>query len=91
MYRVCVDVLSVDPQWVTVRAPSVEVIVILQPVVIVGDALTPEAPEAAALTKQAVALGGLEVGTEHTEKNKRGHELDQEEERQVRQTHSELK
>lgn len=85
--------LSVDPKWVTVRAPapSVEVVVILQPVVIVGDPLTPEAPEAAALTKQAVALGGLEVGAEHAEENQRGHELDQEEERQVCQTHSELK
>ena len=76
--------LSVDPKWVTVGpAPSVEVIIILEPVIIVSDPLGPEASKAAALAQQAVALCGLQVRAEHTKEHQRRHELDQKEERQV--------
>ena len=76
--------LSVDPKWVTVGpAPSVEVIIILEPIIIVSDPLGPEASEAAALAQQAVALCGLQIRAEHTKEHKRWHELDQKEERQV--------
>ena len=79
MHGVCRFLLSVDPKWVTVVGAfsGVEVIVILQPVVIVSDSLRSEAPEAAALCQQAVALGGLEVRAKHAEEHQRGHELDQ--------------
>ena len=90
-YRLSTKLLSVDSEWVSVGCPgSVEVIIVLEPVVIISDPVTTDGPEAAALAQEAVTLWGLEERAEHAEPHQRGQELDQEEERQVCQAHPEL-
>ena len=79
--------LSVDIERITGRSSCVQIIVILQPVVILRDSNT---PEAAGLVQEAVALAGLEVGAEHAEEHQRRQELHQQEQRQVGQAHPKL-
>ena len=67
------DDLSVDAERITVAGSCVEVVIVLQPVVLVRHADTPEA----ALAQEAVALGGLQVGAEHAEEDQRRQELHQ--------------
>ena len=82
------DLLSVDVERIAGGSSCVQIIIVLQPVIVLRDSNT---PEAAALVQEAVALAGLEVGAEDTEEHQRGQELHQQEHRQVRQAHPELK
>ena len=86
--RYDVIMLSVDVERIIGRSCRVQIIVVLQPVLVLRDSNT---PEAAALVQEAVALAGLEVGAEDAEEHKRGQELYQQEQRQVGQTHPKLK
>ena len=80
-------ILSADTKRIVPGVHSgVEIIVVLQPVIVLRDAHR----EGVGLTEEAVAQGGAQVGAEDAEKDQRRQELDQQEEGQVGQTETEL-
>ena len=83
-----VSVLSADTQRIVPGVHSgVEIIVVLQPVVV----LRHPHGEGVGLAEETVAQGGAQVGAEDTQEDQRGQELDQQEEGEVGQTETELK
>ena len=80
-------ILSADTKGIIPGVHSgVEIIIILQPVVV----LRHPHGEGVGLAEETVTQGGGQVGTEDAEKDQRRQELDQQEEGQVGQTQSEL-
>ena len=79
--------LSADTQRIVAGVHSgVEIIIILQPVVVLRD---PHG-EGVGLAEETVAQGGAQVGAEDAEKDQRRQELDQQEEGEVGQAETEL-
>ena len=79
--------LSADTQRIVPGVHSgVEIVVVLQPVVV----LRHPHGEGVGLAEETVAQGGAQVGAEDTEEYQRRQELDQEEEGEVGQAETEL-
>ena len=80
-------ILSADTKRIVPGVHSgVEIIIILQPVVVLRD---PHG-EGVGLTEETVAQGGGQVGTEHAQEDQLRQELDQQEEGEVGQAEAEL-